>query len=144
MEIRTHKPEPTRESRTCTKRVDVRHINYNDFLPLTAERDLNYRYPAWRAGAGCPDSPFLITGCARAFQESDSRHNSRVMGQSSPLLPPPPATSLLASPSRPCSELIFENLPTNRSPSDSFPSHNQTRTIAYDTCYAVAVCSSDT
>lgn len=32
-------------------RVDVRHINYNDFLPLTAERDLNYRYLAWRGGA---------------------------------------------------------------------------------------------
>lgn len=55
-----------------------------------AERDLNYRYPAWRAGAGCPDSPFLITGCTRAFQESDSRHNSRVMGQS---LPPSPLSS---------------------------------------------------
>lgn len=72
------------------QRVDVRHINYNDFLPLMAERDLNYRYPAWRAGAGCPDSPFLITGCTRAFQESDSRHNSRVMGQS---LPPSPLCS---------------------------------------------------
>lgn len=32
-------------------RVDVRHINYNDFLPLTAERDLNYRYLARRGGA---------------------------------------------------------------------------------------------
>lgn len=54
-EIGTHKPpESVRESRTCAKRVDARHINYNDFLPLTAERDLNYRYPAWRAGAGCP------------------------------------------------------------------------------------------
>lgn len=77
------------------ERVDVRHINYNDFLPLTAERDLNYRYPAWRAGAGAPDSPFLITGCARAFQESDSRHNSRVMGQSlTPSLYPPLAPLL--------------------------------------------------
>lgn len=42
---------------------------------LRAERDLNYRYLAWRGGAAGP-SPFLITGCARAFQESDSRHNS--------------------------------------------------------------------
>lgn len=112
------------------QRVDVRHINYNDFLPLMAERDLNYRYPAWRAGAGCPDSPFLITGCTRAFQESDSRHNSRVMGQS---LPPSPLFSsfqpfsLYPSISLPpCILLvhvpaIFENLPSNRSPDDSFP-----------------------
>lgn len=112
------------------QRVDVRHINYNDFLPLMAERDLNYRYPAWRAGAGCPDSPFLITGCTRAFQESDSRHNSRVMGQS---LPPSPLSSsfqpfslypsislpAFSSPMYP--PAIFENLPSNRSPDDSFP-----------------------
>lgn len=33
--------------------VHVRYINYNDFLPLMPERDLNYRYPpAWRARSG--------------------------------------------------------------------------------------------
>lgn len=31
--------------------VHVRHINYNDFLPLMLERDLNYRYPL-REGKG--------------------------------------------------------------------------------------------
>lgn len=31
-------------------RVHVRHINYNDFLPLMPERDLNYRYPPGRGG----------------------------------------------------------------------------------------------
>lgn len=30
--------------------MHVRHINYNDFLPLMPERDLNYRYSLWVRG----------------------------------------------------------------------------------------------
>lgn len=71
------------------------------------ERDLNYRYSLQerRSGEGGkrrkererewermgskegPTGPSaVITGCARTFQESDSRQNSRVTGQSCPRL----------------------------------------------------------
>lgn len=95
--------------------MHVRHINYNDFLPLMPERDLNYRYSLRVCGEdgreksekkrekkgererggengqqrGPTGPSAVITGCARTFQESDSRQNSRVMGQSCP----PPSSS---------------------------------------------------
>lgn len=87
---------------------------------LRAERDLNYRYLAWRGGAAGP-SPFLITGCARAFQESDSRHNSVgspgsifTLPSTVPHFSPPTPPSLPFACARYASE---KNLPTNRSPS---------------------------
>jgi len=98
-----------RISRALTRaHVHVRHINYNDFLPLMLEQDLNYRYSLRVHGGerrseeerkrrkekkrererermGKKARPsVVITGCERTFQESDSRQNSRVMGQSCP------------------------------------------------------------
>lgn len=71
-------------------------------------------------GRGGRDSPFLITGCARAFQESDSRHNSRVMGQSLPLLPPArvhAASYLRKSTDESISRWFFSLGPLTRAPS---------------------------
>jgi len=116
--------------------VHVRHINYNDFLPLMLERDLNYRYllpglreKEWRREREKQSEmrrrrgPVgVITGCAWTFQESDSRHNSRVTGQSCLSPPPPPPPFFFPIPS--ASSVLYHfailvSLSMNRSSIDS-------------------------